>query len=116
MSTQFRIVTDGVPLLAVDGKLSIDELEDFESGADQLVRAGGKSAIIDLTGCPYMTSRSFPILVTCEQRLNTDNRRLYVACGEGLLEILKVLKLDRKLNLYSSVSQCVDAAEALSSL
>ena len=116
MSTRFCMETQGVPLLVVDGKLSLEELDGFEEGVDQLVRAGGKSSIIDLTACPYMTSRSFPLLMSCEQRLNDDNRRLYVACGDGLLAILKVLKLDRKLNLYTTVTQCVDAAEALANL
>jgi anti-anti-sigma factor len=112
-----RLIKDaGVPVLLVEGKLGLESLTRFEAGLQELIREPGKCLILDLMDCPYMSSRTFPPLLHAREELEASRRHLLIACSQGLLEILQILRLDQKLRLHATRVECLDIARTLSSL
>jgi anti-anti-sigma regulatory factor len=113
----FKIVWEGtVPVLQVAGKLGLDSQERLEKSLSELATCEIEDTgvvpevmIVDLTDCPYMSSRSFPPLLRATETLASEGRKLMVVVNSGLAEILGILRLDQRLDLHASRSACLDS-------
>lgn len=104
-----------VPILDVAGKLGIDN-QALDKGLAQLLTAEiedtgvlPETVILDLSDCPYMSSRSFPPLLRATEDLAEVGRQLLVAVNPGLAEILGILRLDQRLALHPTRDACLAA-------
>lgn len=113
----FKMVWEGtVPVLQVTGKLGIDN-QSLESSLAELssceIEETGvrpQTVIVDLSDCPYMSSRSFPPLLRTTEALAEAGRKLLVVVNPGLSEILAILRLDQRLELHPSRTACLALA------
>lgn len=116
MATFRHLQDEDVPVLVVDGKLGLESLPQFQVALRALVEYPDKCLILDLMQCPYMSSTTFPPLLHTREDLDAASRHLLIACSEGLLEILQILRLDQKLRLHATRVECLDIARTLNSL
>lgn len=106
-----------VPILQVAGKLGMESQDLLEKSladlaACEIEDTGVRPAVVimDLSDCPYMSSRTFPPLLRITEELSGQGRRFLVAVNAGLAEILGILRLDQRLALHPSRDACLAAA------
>lgn len=84
---------------------------EFEKKLSELCEADHPSVILDMRECPYLPSLGIPPLIKASERLKQENRSFLMLVHEELLEILRVLRLDRALALYIDFESCMHAAK-----
>jgi anti-anti-sigma factor len=111
LPVSFRITEEaGISTLVVQGHLGHNDVLRLQTELETLTGTGSRSVILDLTACPYMPSMGIPPLIKADQTLATDGRKLLISAHPELLEIFRVLRLDRKLLIHESLDDCVRAA------
>lgn len=111
LPVSFRLTEEaGISTLTVQGHLGHNDVLRLQSELTNLSAASSKSVILDLSACPYMPSMGIPPLIKTDQSLATDGRKLLISAHPELLEIFRVLRLDRKLLIHESLDDCVRAA------
>lgn len=111
MGTEYtRSESEGLPILTIRGRISVEDVEDFQTHLDQLGRDAGKFSIVDLTGCPFLASRAFPALFQASEGMKASSKTMLIACGPDLLRILKVLRLDTRMAVHEDRASCLKQA------
>ena len=111
LPVSFRLTEEaGISTLVVQGHLGHNDVIRLQSELETLTGAASRSVILDLSACPYMPSMGIPPLIKADQTLATDGRKLLISAHPELLEIFRVLRLDRKLLIHENLGDCVRAA------
>lgn len=105
---------DGIPVIEVKGRLSLDDLDPFQDLLDSLNRGTARAYVVDLLDCPFLASRVFPALLRASQTMEAANRTLYIACPDDLYRILEVLRLTEHLAVKPTREDCLEAARKAS--
>lgn len=110
LPVSFRLTEEaGISTLVVQGHLGHNDVIRLQRELEALAGLG-RSVILDLTACPYMPSMGIPPLIKADQSLAADGRKLLISAHPELLEIFRVLRLDRKLLIHECLDDCVRAA------
>lgn len=113
MATSYEILEDGeVPVLVIDGELGQGEVRPFDAKLDELAARSAGARVVDLTACPFITSLTVPCLLRAADVAREAGGRLWIAAGEGLVTVLRVLRLETRLNLFESRELCLEKARA----
>jgi len=76
----------------------------------QKLRENPKNVVVELSDVEYMNSYALGVLVRVSQDVETEKKRAVLAGAEGLvLKLFTTVGLDRRLSIYSSVDDAVDA-------
>lgn len=111
LPVSFRLGEEaGLATLVVQGHLGHNDVLRLQSELENLAATATRSVILDLTACPYMPSMGIPPLIKADQTLAMAGRKLLISAHPELLEIFRVLRLDRKLLIHESLDDCVRAA------
>ena len=111
LPVSFRITEEaGISTLVVQGHLGHNDVIRLQTELATLAGKPCRSVILDLSACPYMPSMGIPPLIKTDQALAGEGRKLLISAHPELLEIFRVLRLDRKLLIHECLDDCVRAA------
>jgi hypothetical protein len=114
--TTFRMTSElGIPALAITGKIGPGELQDFQEHLNQLCAQGTGCVIVNMLLCPYLPSMGIPPLIHSDRHLTERGMKLLIAAHGDLLDIFRVLRLDKKLLILDSLDECVRSALVIAS-
>lgn len=102
----------GFPLLIVRGRVGTGDVALFEANLLDLQRSARDCALLDLTDCPYLTSRAFPLILQTSKEMRVKGFGLFLSVGPDIRELLEVLRLESRLSVFLSRSDSVAAARA----
>lgn len=98
---------DGVDVFSVEGRLSLSDLDEFRSRLDAVLGLRDRPVVIDLTGCPFAVSRLFADLFRAASEMKEERQALPVVCPPHLLEVLRTLRLEDKLQTFSVLERAL---------
>lgn len=106
-----RTRAGNVPVLAVRDTVGRGELARFQEDLAALMEEATCVAILDLTGCPFLCSPVFPLILRAH-RVESGKALLVAVSGE-LAECFRLLRIDRHVPLASTRAACLDHAARL---
>ena len=101
----------GIPSLEVTGSMATGDAFEFEKKLQKLCEETDESVILDMRQCPYLPSLGIPPLIKASEKLKKENRHFFMLVHEELMDILRVLRLDKALSLFVDVDNCVNAVK-----
>lgn len=114
--TRFLLTQEvGIPVLLITGRIGPGELQEFQTHLDQLAGQTGSCLIVNMLGCPYLPSMGIPPLIRMDTALVAEGRKMLIAAEGDLLDIFRVLRLDKKLLILDSLDECVRSALVIKS-
>lgn len=107
-----REEVQGFAALTIRGRVGTGDLPLLEAQLLDLRAVAEDGAILDLLDCPYLTSRAFPLILECATALREGGQELYVAANRDVHEILVVLRLESKMQVFAGREEAITAARA----
>jgi anti-sigma B factor antagonist len=115
LSLSTRAVGDHT-VLEVGGEVDVYTAPRLRERLIELVDAGAKHVIVDLSRVEFLDSTGLGVLVGALKRLRAVDGSLGLVCAqERLLKIFRITALDRVFSLYESVEAATSATEATDS-
>src|SRR3954447_11271663 len=112
LSLSTRTVGDHTGL-EVGGEVDVYTAPRLRERLVELVEAGARSVIVDLSRVEFLGSTGLGVLVGALKRLRAAGGTLALVCGhERLLKIFRITALDRVFALYDSVEAATAATGA----
>jgi anti-sigma B factor antagonist len=112
LSLSTRTVDDHT-VLEVGGEVDVYTAPRLRERLVELVEAGARSVIVDLSRVEFLDSTGLGVLVGALKRLRAAGGTLALVCGhERLLKIFRITALDRVFALYDSVEAATAATGA----
>jgi anti-sigma B factor antagonist len=112
LSLSTRAVGDHT-VLEVGGEVDVYTAPRLRERLIELVDAGAKHVVIDLSRVEFLDSTGLGVLVGALKRLRAADGSLGLVCAhERLLKIFRITALDRVFSLYDSVEAATAATGA----
>jgi anti-sigma B factor antagonist len=100
-------------VLEVGGEVDVYTAPRLRERLVELVEAGARSVVVDLSRVEFLDSTGLGVLVGALKRLRAADGNLALVCGhERLLKIFRITALDRVFALYDSVEAATAGAGA----
>ena len=110
LSLSTRTVGDHA-VLEVGGEVDVYTAPRLRERLVELVEAGARSVVVDLSRVEFLDSTGLGVLVGALKRLRAAGGSLALVCGhERLLKIFRITALDRVFALYDTVDAATSAA------
>jgi anti-sigma B factor antagonist len=104
---------DGHQVVAVQGEVDIYTSSVLRERLIELIDAGARSVVVDLSGVDFLDSSGLGVLVGALKRLRTAGGELaLVVRSDKLLKIFKITALDRVFPLRDTVEAATRALRA----
>ena len=104
---------DRQTVLTVRGEVDVYTAPRLRERLVELVEAGARSVIVDLSRVEFLDSTGLGVLVGALKRLRAVGGSLALVCGhERLLKIFRITALDRVFSLYDTVEAATAATGA----
>ncbi len=105
--------TDGVVLIRIGGFLDGHTFVDLERHFDQVMKAGHRRLVLELSGLSYIASAGVGLFINTNHRLKAEGGRVeLVNPSPNVKEIFTILGLDAIFTLHEKVESAVAAAKA----
>jgi anti-sigma B factor antagonist len=103
-----------VTVLKIIGKIALGrDSQQLEWAVDELINAGVKKLVLDLSAAEYIDSTGVGIIALCSGKLNQAGGALRLSGAKGIVQqVFKVVKMDNIARTFASVE---DAAASLGS-
>ncbi|MHC5006858.1 MAG: STAS domain-containing protein [Planctomycetota bacterium] len=99
-------VDGDVLIIKADGGLNAETTEKFVSDIETLVDAGLTKIIVDCERLEYISSRGLGVLVRLHKQMKQHKGDVKIASAKSaLLDVLRLTRLDRHLEIYPDVSR-----------
>ena len=109
LSLSTRTVDD-YTVLEVGGEVDVYTAPRLRERLVELVEAGARSVVVDLSRVEFLDSTGLGVLVGALKRLRAAGGNLALVCGhERLLKIFRITALDRVFALYDTVDAATSA-------
>lgn len=106
-------VVDGVVVIRIGGFLDGHTFVDLERHFDQVIKAGNRRLVLELSGLTYIASAGVGLFINTNHRLKSDGGRVeLVNPSPNVGEIFSILGLDAIFTLHAKVEDAVAAAKA----
>ena len=112
MKISNRVVDPNIQVVAVSGRFTIGEdSEEAERIVDSLLAKEERRFVFDLSEADFIDSSCLGILVSCLRKAKAAGGELRVVASPRVAGIIKVVRLDTILPLYSTIAPaCKDFA------
>jgi anti-sigma B factor antagonist len=111
LSLSTRTVGDHT-VLEVGGEVDVYTAPRLRERLVELVEAGARKVIVDLSRVEFLDSTGLGVLVGALKRLRAAGGTLALVCGhERLLKIFRITALDRVFALYDTVEAATAATD-----
>jgi anti-sigma B factor antagonist len=112
LSLSTRAVGDHT-VLEVGGEVDVYTAPRLRERLIELVDAGAKHVVVDLSRVEFLDSTGLGVLVGALKRLRAADGSLGLVCAhERLLKIFRITALDRVFSLYDSVEAATESTGA----
>lgn len=102
---------DGMKILSVAGEIDVYTAPQFREAVDNIIAAGQKHLIIDMSDVTYMDSSGFGTLLSATRRLRPQGGTInLVKCSASIDRILRITRLNTVFNTYDSIEDAIKAA------
>ena len=105
-----RVAPD-ILVLKLGGRLCLGMAsQELQWQVEELLAKGEKKMVFDLTDLKYMDSTGLGIMIFCGGKLSESGGHLRVAGANAIiLEIFKLTKVDRVLELHNTVEEAASS-------
>ena len=104
MELYYDDVDGDVLVIKADGGLNAETTEKFISDIEKLVDVGLRKFIVDCSRLEYISSRGLGVLVRLHKRMKQHEGDVKIASAKSpLLDVLRLTRLDRRLEIYPDV-------------
>lgn len=98
------------PVLAVRGEVDVYSAPALAEGLNNLIEAGTKAVIVDLTEVGFLDSTGLGVLVAARTAAADAGLALPIACDhERVLKLFKITGLDAVFQIHPSVDAAVES-------
>ncbi|MHC4141363.1 MAG: STAS domain-containing protein [Planctomycetota bacterium] len=106
MELYYDDVDGDVLVIKADGGLNSETADRFVSDIETLVDAGLDKIIVDCSLLEYISSRGLGVLIRLHKRMELRKGDVKIASVKSaILDILRVTRLDKRLEIYPDVSR-----------
>ena len=110
-SSRFQIDNDTrVCVVSLTGNLDPAAVDDLHPQVQELVRAGFRRFVFDLSELDYVGSLGLRLLVGLAHQVKSDGSVVLCEPKSGVRSIIEITRLDRVLKIYPNRTDAVDAA------
>ena len=98
------VVDKDILIIKLHGKLDAATSPEFNAEVEQHFQQGKRKIIIDCAYLGYISSFGIGTLVTLQARLRKQGGEVKLAAVQGIVaEVLKIVRLDRLLEMYGDI-------------
>ena len=98
-----------ITVVTVVGSIDSADSNDLRTFLDDLIEAGQRRLVLDISDMDFIVSMGLGILVQTYTRLRRDDGFLRLAAPQpAILRIIKTTGLDRLLSIYDSLAQALE--------
>lgn len=102
-------------LIELGGEVDLYTAPDFKERMVQVIDAGRKRVVVDLTRATFIDSTTLGVLVGGVKRLRPVDGSLALVCDDqNILKIFEITGLDRVFPIHESVEEALEAVAASS--
>lgn len=95
-----------VSVLALSGKLILDDVGQLKGNVSSLLAAGHKQIVLNLAGVTYIDSSGLGEMVSCHTTATRENAAIKLAhLGQRALDLLVITKLNMVFDVYDSETE-----------
>ena len=103
---------NSVTILELKGDLDVDGAPRFQKAVEDIVDAGGRKIVVDLSQTPFMDSSGLGVLVAAHRRISAAGGSLALAQPTPILQkVFELTRTHRVFNMYDSVNSAIQAME-----
>ncbi len=101
----------GVYVLELEGSLDVESSEDMKKEALRVCEMG-RGMVLDLRNLSYIDSIGIGSIVSVFRKCSSVGKRLVLVATEGnVLDVLKMTRLDKLIDIFKSVSEAIRSFE-----
>ncbi len=104
---------DGIAVLKLSGYLDGHTFQDFDRSLTELIQAGAKRLVVDLSGLLYIASAGVGAFINANHQLKKlDGTLQLFNASASVREIFNILGLDSIFTIHDSLPAALRAAQA----
>ena len=99
-----------VVVVFVKGGILQENVDDFQTTLNTLLKKGHLKLVLDMEHCNYITSMSLAVITSVKKQLMKVNGDIKLANINRLISnLFKVTNLKKKIEIFKSVSAAIEA-------
>lgn len=99
---------NGWKVLDVSGEIDVYTAPQFKEAVNQLINAGQKDLIIDMSRVTYMDSSGFGTLLSATKRLRPEGGSVnLVACNSAIDRMLRITRLNTIFGTFQTIEEAM---------
>jgi anti-sigma B factor antagonist len=100
--------TGSQSVLAVRGDVDVHSASQLQDRLLQVIAAGQRSVVVDLTGLSFLDSTGLGVLVTARNEAERAGAALRLVCtSDRMLKLFRITGLDAVFEIYATVPEAI---------